>query len=53
MNLQAQHAEFRQQLLLADAQAQSAAGQIIFVIVSWWRLNDRLFMVRRGGHSVQ
>jgi hypothetical protein len=43
--------KFRQQLLLADAQPEGAARQVIRFIVVGRGLNDRLLMVRRGGHT--
>ena len=50
---QSEDPKFRQQLLLADAQAEGAARQVIRLIVVGRGLNDALFMVRRGGHTLQ
>jgi hypothetical protein len=51
--LHSENAKFRQQLLLTDAQAEGAARQVIRLIVVGRGLNDRLFVVRRGGHTVR
>ena len=51
--LQSEDPKFRQQLLLADAQAEGAARQVIRLIVVGRGLNDALFMVRRGGRTLQ